>query len=228
MSDLNYTVQAPEGLIDQLALKKRLQMLAHFQEAFPYTSFDKVLDVGVTADTKALASNYFEAYFPDKNRIIALSNQDAVFLETLYPGLTFKRGDAKQLPFADNSIDVVFSSAVIEHIGNVAEQRQMIAECLRVAKRGIFITTPNRWHPIEAHTLLPFIHWLPKKWHRVLLKCLGLTFYADEQNLNLLDAKTLHRIACSLNHTATIRRIKTGGLTSNLILIIKKSCSKFG
>lgn len=223
MSDLNYTVQAPRGLVDKLALKKRLQMLAHFHAAFPFTSFDKVLDVGVTADTNALASNYFEAYFPDKNRIIALSNQDAVFLETIYPGLTFKQGDAKQLPFADESIDVVFSSAVIEHIGTLKEQQQMIAECLRVAKQGIFITTPNRWHPVEAHTLLPLLHWLPKKWHRALLRILGLPFYADEKNLNLLDAKTLRGIGKNLNaQSLTIQRIKTAGITSNLILIIKK------
>ncbi len=223
MSDLNYTVQAPQGLVDKLALKKRLQMLNHFHAAFPLTSFDKVLDVGVTADTKALASNYFEAYFPDKNRIIALSNQDAVFLETVYPGLTFKQGDARQLPFADESIDVVFSSAVIEHIGTIAEQQQMIAECLRVAKQGIFITTPNRWHPVEAHTLLPLLHWLPKKWHRALLKIFGLSFYADERNLNLLDAKTLRDIGKNFKaQSLTIQRIKTGGFTSNLILIIKK------
>jgi hypothetical protein len=23
------------------------------------------------------------------------------------------------------------------------------------------VTTPNRWFPLEVHTLLPFVHWLP-------------------------------------------------------------------
>ena len=224
MSDLNYSVQAPQGLIDRLALKKRLQMLDHFYKAFPLHSFATVLDVGVTADTKAMASNYFEEYFPDKNRIIALSNQDATFLEQRYPGLTFKRGDAKRLPFPDKSIDVVFSSAVIEHVGSWQQQQQMLAECVRVAKQGVFITTPNRWHPMEAHTLLPFLHWLPKPLHRKLLKTLGLTFYADESNLNLLDVKTLRQMSAHLNATTfSIQRLKTGGITSNLILILKKS-----
>ena len=25
----------------------------------------------------------------------------------------------------------------------------------------MFVTTPNRWFPLEVHTLLPFVHWLP-------------------------------------------------------------------
>jgi hypothetical protein len=25
----------------------------------------------------------------------------------------------------------------------------------------VFVTTPNRWFPLEVHTLLPFVHWLP-------------------------------------------------------------------
>jgi hypothetical protein len=36
-----------------------------------------------------------------------------------------------------------------------------VAEALRVARRA-FVTTPNRWFPIEVHTLLPLVHWLPE------------------------------------------------------------------
>jgi hypothetical protein len=28
--------------------------------------------------------------------------------------------------------------------------------------RRVFLTTPNRWFPIEVHTRLPFVHWLPE------------------------------------------------------------------
>ena len=27
--------------------------------------------------------------------------------------------------------------------------------------RRVFLTTPNRWFPIEVHTRLPLVHWLP-------------------------------------------------------------------
>ena len=34
--------------------------------------------------------------------------------------------------------------------------------------RRVFITTPNRRFPVEVHTRLPFVHWLPDRTaHRV-------------------------------------------------------------
>jgi hypothetical protein len=33
----------------------------------------------------------------------------------------------------------------------------------------VFVTTPNRWFPLEVHTLLPFVHWLPPGPRRRLL-----------------------------------------------------------
>lgn len=223
MSEINYSTQTPQRFIDNLALKKRLTMLELFLKEFPSHSFDQVLDVGVTADRNALSSNYFEKYFPEKNKIIALSNQNASFLEKVYPGITFQCGDARKLPFTNDSIDIIFSSAVIEHVGSLEDQTRMIAECVRVAKRGIFITTPNRWHPIEVHTLLPLIHWLPKKLHRAILKTIGLGFFSYETNLNLLDQTTLQIICKKLSiKNFSIKQVKTCGVTSNLILVIKK------
>ena len=49
---------------------------------------------------------------------------------------------------------------MIEHVGGEEEQRRFVAESLRVGRR-IFITTPNRWFPVEVHTRLPLVHWLP-------------------------------------------------------------------
>lgn len=222
MSYDNYSLQKPESLIDRLALKKRLNMLNLFLNHFPSNTFETVLDVGVTADQKALSSNYFEKYFPEPKKIIALSNQDGRFLETHYPGITFKQGNALSLPFENNSIDVVFSSAVIEHIGSYHHQMTMIQECIRVARQGIFITTPNRWHPIEVHTLLPLLHWLPKSLHRSILKKMRLPFYSKEENLNLLDKRTLKKIAEPLAVPYQIHSISTLGIPSNLMLIMKK------
>lgn len=223
MSQENYSLQKPGRFIDNLALRKRLHMLQMFLHAFPEQACESVLDVGVTADIHALSSNYFEKYYPKKEKIIALSNQDATFLQDIYPGITFWRGDARELPFADNSIDVIFSSAVIEHVGSLTQQKKMLAECFRVAKQGVFITTPNRWHPVEIHTLLPLLHWLPKSLHRTLLKCLGLTFYSQEENLNLMDRKSLSTLCQELGiQNFSIRGLYTLGFTSNLVLVIKK------
>ena len=70
------------------------------------------------------------------------------------------------------------SNATIEHVGSYQNQISLIKETFRVSKKYVFIQTPNRYYPIDFHTTLPFIHWLPKDIHRKILKFLGLNFYA--------------------------------------------------
>jgi hypothetical protein len=55
----------------------------------------------------------------------------------------------------------VYSNAVIEHVGGHERQQAFVRESLRVGRR-VFLTTPNRWFPIEVHTRLPLVHWLPQ------------------------------------------------------------------
>ncbi len=78
-------------------------------------------------------------------------------------------GDARKLPFPDGAFEIVYSNSVIEHLGDLDDQRRFAAECRRVG-RSYFIQTPNRNFPIEPHVLTPFIHWLPKKWQAQLLR----------------------------------------------------------
>lgn len=69
-------------------------------------------------------------------------------------------GDACQLPFADRSIDVVFSNAVIEHVPRRL-QAKMASEIMRVG-RSWFVTTPNFWFPMELHRRIPLFQFLPQ------------------------------------------------------------------
>jgi len=72
------------------------------------------------------------------------------------------QADGKNLPFPDKFFDLVFSNAVIEHVGDENDQRKFINEQLRVGKNWV-ITTPNRLFPIESHTQKIFIH-MSKRW----------------------------------------------------------------
>ena len=63
--------------------------------------------------------------------------------------------------FAENQFDIAHASAVIEHVGSRKCQVEFLRELWRVARQGIFVTTPNRWFPVEFHTTLPLVYSLP-------------------------------------------------------------------
>ena len=94
---------------------------------------------------------------------------------------------------------------------------------MRISKKYVFIQTPNRFFPIDFHTFLPLIHWLPKSIHRKILKGVGLSFYSYEKNLNLLSKKDLISFCKNLDlKNFEIIKYKLFLMTSNLIIIIKK------
>ena len=84
----------------------------------------------------------------------------------------FLCGDAEQIPVRSASVDVVICAQVYEH---VADATRLFAEIERVlAPDGVcFFSGPNAWFPIEMHTGLPLIHWLPYRWAVALARRLG-------------------------------------------------------
>jgi SAM-dependent methyltransferase len=125
------------------------------------------------------------------------------------------------LPFADNEFDLGFSNAVIEHVGSRERQAAFLAELVRVASR-VFISTPNRFYPLELHTRLPLLHWLPPRLFRSVLARLGMDFYSREENLNLLTARELKGMLPPGPYRVRLFRHYFLGLPSNLILIVEK------
>ena len=70
---------------------------------------------------------------------------------------------------------------------------------------------------------IPFIHFLPKKIFRYIIRFFGHKYLSLEKNLNLLTERDLRDYCYKLNiKNFKIKRYKLFGLTSNLILIIKK------
>lgn len=79
-------------------------------------------------------------------------------------GLPYVRGDGRALPFRAGAVDIVVSNAVVEHVGQEADQRMFVAEHCRVGRAWV-MTTPNKWFPVESHTSTLFRHWSPA-WRR--------------------------------------------------------------
>jgi SAM-dependent methyltransferase len=208
------------GFRSHFALKGRKWMYDLFVDVTHPGPSSRILDLGVTPDRSLPESNFFEKFYPYKNRLTAVGIEDAGFLEEVYPGLKFVRIQSGPLPFVDDEFDILFCSAVIEHVGSHESQRNFLREALRVT-RQFYFTTPNRQFPLEFHTFLPFIHWLPQRMHQAVLRRLGLDFWSRTENLNLLAPKKFLDLfpPCSSLHLVTYKLV---GLPSNIIVYGKK------
>ena len=224
-----FNLAAPNSLPVRIATWQRRRMYARFLEELGVSDQDSILDLGVTSDRSYSSSNYLEAWYPRKDKITAAGLDDASFLEQQFPGLKFVFANGLRLPFADRSFDIVHSSAVLEHVGGAPRQAAYVRECIRVARKGVFLTTPNRWFPIEFHTLLPVVHWLPKRAFRWLLRRIGLDFFADEAHLNLLSRRELSNLVGDHEAYAfSVTSVALLGWPSNLLLVGRRLATAAG
>jgi Methyltransferase domain len=147
----------------RVSLWSRERKLRLFLEAFRPGPETTVVDVGVTDAPfgDGSSDNFFEALYPWPERITAVGPTGLDRFRAAFPGVAAVQADGRELPFEDAAFDLGFSNAVIEHVaGGRDGQRRFVGELCRVA-RNVFVTTPNRWFPLDPHTLLPLVHWLP-------------------------------------------------------------------
>lgn len=132
-----------------------------------------MLEVGVSKFTDVPNENFFLSRYPYLDQVTGVGLYPIPGVADRFPGMTYVQADGRALPFGDGEFDVVHSNAVVEHVGPSDEQRAFVHELCRVGRAG-FITTPNVWFPIETHSKLPFVHWLPTKSATArLMECRG-------------------------------------------------------
>jgi hypothetical protein len=156
------------GLAARASLWNRRRKLALFLSELRPGPETTIVDVGVgdtgfdTEPGVALSHNFFEAMYPWPDRITAVSDVPLPNFAQEFPEIAPVTASGTNLPFEDDSFDIAFSNAVVEHVGGQEEQRRFVHELCRVAPR-VFVSTPNRRFPVEVHTLVPFLHWLPRR-----------------------------------------------------------------
>jgi hypothetical protein len=133
-------------------------------------------------------------------------------------------GDGRQLDYETASFDVAYSNSVIEHVGSSEDQKKFAAEIRRVG-RAVFVQTPNRWFFVEPHFLAVFIHYLPARLARPLLRV--FSFRALFRRGDNVDLKALseelrllsYREVKALFPDCEIHREKWYGLTKSFIAV---------
>ncbi|HEU5006762.1 MAG TPA: methyltransferase domain-containing protein [Jatrophihabitantaceae bacterium] len=112
---------------------------AAYQFAVPLVAGRAVLEVGCGEGygTALLAGSASRILGVDYDALTA------AHAAATYPQARFVRGNLAALPVPSESVDVVATLQVIEHVWNHPE---FVRECLRVLRPGglLFVTTPNR------------------------------------------------------------------------------------
>jgi Methyltransferase domain len=149
----------------------RASSISHRLRARRFEEFDRfachgsglrILDVGGTVA-------YWEQRGWTGRSDVELTLLNLVAEPSEHANVTSLAGDARALPFDDNSFDIAFSNSVIEHVGDHADQKRMADEIRRVAAR-YWVQTPNYWFPLEPHYLVPGWQWLPTQLRVAILR----------------------------------------------------------
>jgi len=158
------------------ARAKRAKVFRRFFELTPTT---KLLDLGC-GDGEHIESIVDGSDIPPAN-VYAADIDEALVNEAAgrYGFTPVVIAESGKLPFPDWFFDIVYCSSAIEHITipkeemwtlrsgaefrrrSLARQREFANEVRRLGK-GYFLQTPAKAFPIETHTWLPFVGWLPR------------------------------------------------------------------
>lgn len=122
-----------------------------------------------------------------------VSAVDVVDNRQLRDGYCFELIQGCNLPFKDETFDVVISNHVIEHVGDTASQLLHLQELRRVLKpdgRG-YLSVPNRWMLVEPHYRVAFLSWFPRRWRSNYLRRTGKGEAYDCEPLELAQVERL-------------------------------------
>jgi ubiquinone/menaquinone biosynthesis C-methylase UbiE len=169
------------------------KLIACLARRLPFAIRDAiVLDIGCGTGSATVELARLEA------RVIGIDMDDHFGLDLAKrrthdePVLALLKADALGLPVPDESVDFCFSFNAIEHF---PDYRRAIAEMYRVTRPGgaIYVETPNKTWPWEAHTQLLFAGWLPPHVADVYVKLRGKRRWSDKWDVHPISYRALRR-----------------------------------
>jgi hypothetical protein len=217
----NTYVQFENIFFEKIIKNKRLEMFNILKKKINIYKLKELLDIGTTNDSDLKSSNIF----CNMLEVVPIhkSISDQIIKNKRFKICTNKSitSNFTKKEISKLKADLVISSATIEHVGSLKNQIKKVNNMIKLSRKYIVITTPNRFFPIEVHTKLPLIHWFPKNIFRKILLLLRMSYFAYEKNLNLLDKTDLHNILANFSKKINykIYNIKFLGFVSNFFVI---------
>ena len=212
-------MKAVEYIAKKVSHYNRERKWKLFLDTFNMGENTKILDIGFSDNEYKDSDNWIEKHYPHLENLTALGVDEPVLFRTRYPKVKVVRYAGREFPFFDKEFDICWTNAVIEHVGTRADQLLYLKEIKRTGKAA-FITTPNKLFPIEVHTRVPFLHWLPKNLFDRFLKMIGKDWAAGDY-MNLLTLKDLKALLQEAEiEDYKIYKNKILGLTMDFVIII--------
>ena len=161
MINQNTYVEKHSSITDKIILSNRKKIIKIIYDFLKDKNLFNVLDIGSTSDENESSNIIIKSlsFFKEFNSISNQKISNDFFKKTLQKSITENLLDSEIEKFKS---DVVISNATIEHVGSDEKQLKMCQNIIKLSKRYFIIITPNRLHPLEFHTKIPLIHWLPK------------------------------------------------------------------
>lgn len=129
-----------------------------------------VLDLGA-------GSGLLSRYFTDRGANVTAADRDAA---TFVADCPFFQVEG-ELPFGPESFDLVVFNHVIEHVGEIDEQRKILSEIAAILRPGgrLYLAAPTKWALIEPHFRIPLLGAMPRSLANAVVKAFGKGNYYD-------------------------------------------------
>ncbi len=203
---------------DRLSNANRLRKWELVQREIGITPNMTVSDVGFSDEEFHPMDNCLEKLYPHPENITALGIDQARQFKQRYPLVKTVRYDGTRCTFEDKAFDVVWSNVVVEHVGDFDRQELFLSEIRRVGRRA-FVTTPNRCFPVETHTRIPLLDFLPKPIFDAILRACGKSFFTGDYMHLSSEARFRKSLAAAGLDDLQLHKNRIGGFTVDFVAL---------
>jgi SAM-dependent methyltransferase len=224
---------ALRGVIRRARTASRNRRSALFRSLFDLGPQTRVLDLGGSNGAHVHSLLAGTAVRPENVYVADVDQQAVRSAASRFGFVPAPLSPDADLPFDDDYFDILLCSSVLEHVTipyeevwrerstrrfqqRARERQARFAREIERVTRGYFVQVPNRWFPVETHTWLPFVGYMPRSWQ---LRVIGLSnrfwIKKTDPNFYLPLAADMRRYFPE----ATLFREKAWGLTKSLIMV---------
>ncbi len=196
----------------------RIKKNTLFIDRFKPTKSTKILDIGASEKEYQINANVFEKHYPYPENITVLGVDNYKEFCKKYPKVKTIMYEGDTFSFKDKEFDICWCNAVLKHVGDRSRQKKFLKEVRRVTKSS-FVTTPNKYFPIELHTRIPLLHYLPKGIFDAILNKVGKK-WATGNYMHLLGLKDIKKLLGECNiEDYTIKKNRIFGFVVDFVII---------